>query len=124
MRNSTSWLSALYLAVAGAILVAGCRGGGGYWTAAGEKETKRRGDLIVSAIEKYRAQTGVYPPTLDSLVPEYTPEIPAPVVGKCKWHYLVRPARQFYEISVEDESRTGPNLFYNTDNKSWAKDTR
>jgi hypothetical protein len=109
--------------MAGTILVAGCRGGGN-WTAKGEAETKRRGDLIISAIEKYHAETGAYPPTLTSLVPEYMTEIPAPVVGKGVWHYLVRPERQFYEISVEDEARTGPNLFYNTDNKTWYKDTR
>jgi len=48
------------------------------------------GDAIASALQRYRSDNHKYPPTLDHLVPDYVPEIPAPVAGDKRWEYSRR----------------------------------
>ena len=58
------------------------------WSASGIAETRRRGDIVSTAIEAYRARTGRYPATLRDLQPEFLREIPQPTVGYKEWDYL------------------------------------
>lgn len=100
------------------------------WSDAGEKESVRRGNQVIKAIEAYRADSGSLPSDLSLLVPKYLAEIPQPVVGRQKWRYLVRIGDksdtngEFFEIGVDADSPLEPHLFYNSSNKSWYKDTR
>jgi hypothetical protein len=51
-------------------------------------ETMRLGDIVVEKLELYKADRGVYPPTLDVLVREgYAESIPDPVWGAKYWSY-------------------------------------
>ena len=50
-------------------------------------ESKRRGDLVVQAIELYQNENDEYPQQLDDLVPKYIGTLPLPTAGACKWEY-------------------------------------
>ncbi len=52
-----------------------------------EAASRAIGDNIVSAIEQYRVDTGLYPVSLDQLMPKYLPKIEPPVAGRCVWQY-------------------------------------
>ena len=41
------------------------------------KEDQPAADSLVAALDKYKAAKGAYPPSLDALVPEYLPALPA-----------------------------------------------
>ena len=62
-------------------------------------ETKRRGEAIAAAIERYRADKGRCPASLDMLVPEFLAEVPPPVAGMPAWRYHIDPARDTYTIA-------------------------
>jgi hypothetical protein len=54
-----------------------------------QAETKRRGETIATALERYRADHGVYPPRLEDLVPAYLTKLERPVAGKMRWSYSI-----------------------------------
>src|SRR6058998_2375239 len=66
-----------------AVCVTSC----GNWSDKNVHETKRRGDVILHALEQYRLRTGAFPNDLKQLVPEYVKEIPQPSVGARSWEY-------------------------------------
>ena len=49
--------------------------------------TKRIGDEVVAALERFERDSGVYPEHLSDLVPTYLPLVRDPVVGEGKWSY-------------------------------------
>src|SRR5687767_7171610 len=51
------------------------------------EDTKQRGSQLVSAIENYRRDNGVYPDSLGALVPKYTQRIEPPSWGLGEWTY-------------------------------------
>lgn len=51
------------------------------------RETMRRGDTIVVALERFRARTGGYPSSLSQLVPDDLAAIPEPTAGRPWWWY-------------------------------------
>jgi hypothetical protein len=79
-------------------------------------ETKRRGDIICSAIDKYRVEKGKYPIGLAQLQPHFLREIPQPTVGYKQWHYELIDNRTNYWLEViADEF--GPNLERSSDGR-------
>ena len=76
----------------------------------GVDETKRRGDLIVQALNKYYAVKKQYPATLDDLCPQYLREIPGPTWGLEAWIY--EPRKSDFQLQVNETSRTGDGDSY------------
>lgn len=60
-----------------------------------EAASRAIGDTIVAAIERYRIDAGLYPVSLDQLVPKYLPAIDPPVAGWCAWQYKQDPRLGF-----------------------------
>ena len=80
------------------------------WSASGIAETRRRGDLISSAIEAYRARIGKYPAKLTDLQPEFLREIPQPTLGYKEWNYYLIYEGANYSLGVL-ASEFGRQLF-------------
>jgi len=105
------------------LLAAGCGRNSDYWSSNGEAETKRRGDVVVAALEEYHAKNGCYPNNLNTLVPGYATDIPMPIIGKRMWQYNVIPADDRYELRVETMSRNMV-LSYSLGLKVWIVERR
>lgn len=43
----------------------------------GVRKIQKRGELVIAALERFRKDNGIYPDTLEALVPKYLPEIPS-----------------------------------------------
>lgn len=68
------WLTGLLLSLIALALTACLRSGS-------LKETRRRGDVIVQALERHHAEHSQYPATLTELCPKYLNRIPPPAWG-------------------------------------------
>jgi hypothetical protein len=51
------------------------------------EETKRRGNLIIQAIDAFHLDHKTYPKSLSALSPKYLSEIPQPAWGLKSWKY-------------------------------------
>lgn len=69
-------------------------------------ETKRRGDVIVQALNKYRVDHSQFPAALADLSPKYLANIPEPKWGLRVWKYHRTNAGEFY-LGVDESVRTG-----------------
>jgi len=71
------------------------------------KETTRRGDIIVQALNKYRADHNRYPASLVELCPHYLVTIPAPDWGLRAWDYKPDPTSTAgFDLGVNETERT------------------
>ena len=69
------------------------------------------GNQIITAIESYRSETGQFPDLLDSLVPDYLNQIPAPQVG-ATWRYYREGDDHFVlEFGAGTPGMAGPCYF-------------
>jgi len=98
------------------------------------EESKQRGAAIVQALERYRADQGDYPPTLDALVPRYVGTIEPPTWGLRRWRYrrysagdVVRgvpaPAengKRYFQLSVAANEQGYPVLYYDFAAQRWV----
>ncbi|MCP4591892.1 MAG: hypothetical protein GY842_14240 [bacterium] len=57
------------------------------WTTGTIEESKRIGNGIARALEAYYEDTGIFPASLDQLVPTYIDEIRPPTAGMPVWDY-------------------------------------
>lgn len=82
---------------------------------------KGRGVVICRNIGKYRCDHGVYPSTLEVLVPRYLALIPEPGCGDPAWRYAVGGGGQFYILSfgVNDYY---PCCFWDSRDSQWHED--
>ncbi|MDQ7013992.1 MAG: hypothetical protein Q9O74_08875 [Planctomycetota bacterium] len=101
MHRPLLWLfvGVFFLALLGAGLVTGLAAGflvspysplrwmDESWSDKNIATTKQRGDTLIAAIERYRAQQGSLPETLDALVPDQLAEVLPPTVGDEQWRY-------------------------------------
>jgi hypothetical protein len=66
-------------------------GVGVYWWAHRDEgrleESKERGSVIVQGLESYHTRHGIYPESLDDLVPDHAPGIEPPTWGLERWRY-------------------------------------
>jgi hypothetical protein len=51
------------------------------------RATVAAGETVVSALRSYRREHGVFPSTLDRLIPRYLAHLPAPAYGSSEWEY-------------------------------------
>jgi hypothetical protein len=99
------------------LFVCGCN-----WSEKSIKESTRRGQEIVSAINKYHSEKDALPSRLAELSPDYLPSIPNPTVGSKVWEYEVY-ATNRYQLRVVDRYdnhfRTESVLFYDCVTNEW-----
>ena len=92
------------------------------WSTAAINESIATGTTLAAALEKYRADNGSYPPTLDQLVPKYVPEIRPPRAGNQRWVYEVFQAGSDYTLAFEDDSEYKPTAWYKPGRTKWNVD--
>lgn len=57
------------------------------WNSSSITETQSRGYEIAAALERFHADNGAFPPSLDALEPKYLAHIPPPTAGPPWWEY-------------------------------------
>jgi hypothetical protein len=72
------------------------------------EETIARAELIIAALERWKACHGAYPQTLDELVPAELPVLPRSTIGDRRWNYRrPQPDRfvlDFFEGAIYEHS--------------------
>jgi hypothetical protein len=95
----------------------------GNWSDSAVKESVKRGDRIVAAIESHIAATGQPPSTLEALVPKYIQELPLPTAGTRRWEYWIVDNGRGYEVAFAANDDSGlPCWFYTSSDKTWHLD--
>ncbi|MCK5237581.1 MAG: hypothetical protein KAR06_11455 [Deltaproteobacteria bacterium] len=80
------------------------------------------GNVIVTAIERYKKDNGAYPDKLDELRPEYLGSIPKAkffMFGKRDIHYYYRKGEQAYRLSFEEGFMNF--VIFESEKKKWVK---
>ncbi len=72
---------------------------------------------------KYKQAKGVYPENLNLLVPEWIPELPAPLLGDHKWSYFSQ-GGEYFSIGFEGHGITEPNGCRDSRSPVWDIDTK
>jgi hypothetical protein len=80
-------------------------------------EDFRRGDRIVAALEKYRAEHGDYPDTLSVLVPTYMRAVEDPDYGDRRWDYIHHSMKRTYGLFMWRRDKAGYG--YNVPEPKW-----
>lgn len=91
------------------------------------EESKRRGAVIVQALEAHRARAGAYPDSLHALVPGQLRAIEQPTWGLRRWRYRrLLPAspqagdREYFQLSVAASASGYPVLYYDITTARWV----
>ncbi len=82
-------------------------------------EDFRRGDEIVAALQKYRADHGHYPDTLGPLAPDYIREIKDPDYGERRWDYIHYCEKDTYALFMWTSTKAGCG--YNVPDSKWTR---
>ena len=89
------------------------------------RESQTIGNEIVGALEKYFADHGQYPNSLNVLVPKYIEQIKPPTWGK-GWIYTPFYGSKTFMLETGYKSWGGSSLYpvmsYDSDNKRWIVD--
>jgi hypothetical protein len=83
-------------------------------------ETTKRGDVIIRALEQFRADSGNYPKSLSELQPKYITKLPQPVWGLETWQYEADESE--FTLRVNESSDTGDGIHLwlrNRNNSGW-----
>ena len=112
------------LAGCSVILFAGCSDWFADWSGEAVAESQQHGNQIVTALEAYKADHGVYPQDLGELVPKYLREIPPPVAGDRQWGYLPGDVGERFDLTVTGPTENDPIMGYHSPSKKWWMDTR
>jgi hypothetical protein len=99
-KGTTNWLRLTIVSLFAAAFLTGCS------DTKHLEETKQIGNTVVQALEKYRADNGRYPVSLEKLVPAYLFEIPKPTWGLKKWKYETENKDEF-DLRVDESIHTG-----------------
>lgn len=68
-------------------------------------ETKRRGDMIIRALEQFHSDRGYYPQSLADLAPKHIKELAPPTWGLKEWQYESRGSE--FTLKVNESMHTG-----------------
>ena len=93
------------------------------WSDREVRMTKRSGEELRNALDRFRDETGLYPASLDLLRPKFLQKIPLPSVGEKRWNYKTFEEGTAYVISVEISSIDEP-LLQATSRRGWVLDTK
>lgn len=96
------------------------------WSDSDIRETKRRAEPIIAAIEAFREQNGRLPASLDDLAPDFLSAIESPTVGDGAWSYaIMRSEADHFNLVVFSRYRqsglyNGPEaMWYDSMSRSW-----
>ncbi len=95
------------------------------WTDENIAVSKSRGNVIIRALKRYRKANGVYPASLDDLVPKYAPLIEPPIAGFGKWEYRTRDGRTVFDLAFKGERKwdDGGTWFFDSTDGQWCPDS-
>ena len=81
-------------------------------------EDFRRGNDIITAVEKYRAAHGDYPDTLSVLAPNYIRAVEDPDYGEQRWDYIHHAEKGTYGLFMWRRDKAGYG--YNVPEPTWT----
>jgi hypothetical protein len=108
-------VSSIRFALCAALLSLGLRG---CERRSATAEDFRRGDAIVAALQKYRADHGHYPDRLGSLAPHYIRALQNPDYGERRWDYIHYCEKDTYSLMMW--TSTKPGYGYNMPDPKWV----
>jgi hypothetical protein len=84
-------------------------------------ETKRRGDVLIQALNKYHADNGRFPSALAELSPRYLKEIPEPDWGLRRWLYEASESDFYLQVNETERTPDGDShwLRYDGEISRW-----
>jgi GAF domain-containing protein len=93
------------------------------WSDSRIEESKAIGDEIVAALEKYKADKGIYPAKLEDLAPRYLGRLRAPTAGTQQWDYVRTSGGRFYNLGFYESTEIGsPHYGRFSENDYWDYD--
>jgi len=107
---------AVAIATAALAVVVGWLRWGESWSDRSIERTKRSGEAVIDALDRYQEDHDVYPKSLQELVPRYLGVIPRPAAGVREWRYGPFQGRSDQFLLVVD-SRWKGVMFY--DGPQW-----
>jgi hypothetical protein len=118
----TAVVIAVVAVICGVCAVAGFNLLGPYLEKPGEGAKAETGyqnaERIISALERYHADKGSYPDTLQTLIPVYLDKIPAAPQPSYDWEYRVKDAR--YLLTFRYVGPCMNQCTYGSDNPKWT----
>ncbi len=97
---------------------------GSNWSTANVEESKRRGAQIIEALEKIKRNEGVYPKSLEELVPKYLASLPQPAVATAKWTYIGAASDDDFLLKFSGPTDRDPVYWYHSKAGFWEWDTK
>lgn len=89
------------------------------WTAGNIARTRERAGHIIGALERYRAEHGVYPERLTDLAPAYLADVPAPTAGVDRWTYAATHAGEEFLLQFSANRHADPTSWYDSRHDGW-----
>ena len=81
---------------------------------------QRIGDQIIAALEKYKAERGLYPDTLTQLMPSYMRQITQPRYGERRWDYVHYCKNDSFALYMWGRKAYQDGYWYDSDKKAWG----
>ena len=86
--------------------------------------TKRLGQTVIEALQRYQSERGDYPGSLEMLEPRYLAQVPSPQYGVREWSYrtLVDEAGRSEFVLAFHANGRYPIVFYESERSAWCAD--
>lgn len=94
------------------------------WSSKNVEESKKRGGIIVVALDNYKQSKGAYPKSLDELVPAYLASIPQPAAGNTNWTYIGGPPDSDFMLEFSGPTDRDPQYWFDSETRHWEWDTK
>jgi hypothetical protein len=78
------------------------------------------GDGIIAALEKYKAEQGLYPDTLTQLIPNYVRQIAPPRYGARRWDYVHYCKNDSFALFMWGRRADQDAYWYDSEKKQWG----
>ncbi len=93
------------------------------WTEANMARDQASATLIIEALDRFRAQRGSYPESLQELTPEFIDQLGAPIIGDLPWRYSRSGDAASFELGFGN-TMDSPVCWYSSVESDWDCDTR
>lgn len=80
---------------------------------------ERIGDEIITVLEKYKAEQGLYPDTLTQLIPDYMGKITPPRYGQKRWDYIHYCKNDSFGLAMWGQDLTDDGFVYSSERRKW-----
>jgi hypothetical protein len=82
------------------------------------EHSKLGGNKIIAALEKYKKAEGVYPESLEQMIPNYLDQIVSPSYGEQVWRYFPDAKRTSFSLSFTDKQGNMTTTWH-SDRRFW-----